>query len=239
MLWFFVPAFHVLVFAGIGLLFIALFAFLAYRIATRKPSSQHIALGDLSSVPEAAALPPAAPPSLPDRLRAIDWFQFEKLVAAIYEAKGFSVFRSGGAKPDGGVDLFIEKNGTKTAVQCKHWKSSDVTVRQIREFLGALKDAELQNGIFITLNGYTPEAKALATKHQIAHLGESELIRLLESLDWRYNPGVTAALNNTRKFCPKCESQMVLRTARRGSNPGNRFWGCSAYPRCHYILNLA
>ena len=32
--------------------------------------------------------------------------------------------------------------------------------------------------------------------------------------------------------CPKCGSPMVLRTARRGRNAGNSFWGCSDYPNC-------
>ena len=31
---------------------------------------------------------------------------------------------------------------------------------------------------------------------------------------------------------------MVLRTARRGSNAGNQFWGCSQYPRCKGITNI-
>ena len=32
--------------------------------------------------------------------------------------------------------------------------------------------------------------------------------------------------------CPRCGSQMVRRTARRGRYAGNQFWGCSRYPRC-------
>jgi ATP-dependent DNA helicase RecQ len=36
--------------------------------------------------------------------------------------------------------------------------------------------------------------------------------------------------------CPQCGSNMVLRTARRGSNAGNRFYGCSNYPRCKGTL---
>lgn len=32
--------------------------------------------------------------------------------------------------------------------------------------------------------------------------------------------------------CPKCGSSMQLRTARRGRNAGNQFWGCSAFPSC-------
>ena len=36
-------------------------------------------------------------------------------------------------------------------------------------------------------------------------------------------------------ICPKCGTKMVLRTATRGSNKGNQFWGCTDYPRCKGI----
>jgi len=39
--------------------------------------------------------------------------------------------------------------------------------------------------------------------------------------------------------CPKCGSAMVLRTVRRGSRAGNRFWGCSTYPECRVTQNVA
>jgi restriction system protein len=38
--------------------------------------------------------------------------------------------------------------------------------------------------------------------------------------------------------CPQCGKSMVLRTARRGSNAGNQFWGCSAYPACKGIRDF-
>lgn len=38
--------------------------------------------------------------------------------------------------------------------------------------------------------------------------------------------------------CPRCGSSMVLRTAKRGSNAGNQFWGCSAYPKCRVVQNI-
>lgn len=38
-------------------------------------------------------------------------------------------------------------------------------------------------------------------------------------------------INNTPK-CPKCGSTMIIRIARRGSNTGNKFYGCSKYPHC-------
>lgn len=38
--------------------------------------------------------------------------------------------------------------------------------------------------------------------------------------------------------CPKCGGSLVLRTATRGANAGNQFYGCSNYPKCKYILNI-
>ena len=38
--------------------------------------------------------------------------------------------------------------------------------------------------------------------------------------------------------CPRCGSAMVLRTASKGANAGNRFWGCSNYPNCRGIESM-
>jgi ssDNA-binding Zn-finger/Zn-ribbon topoisomerase 1 len=35
--------------------------------------------------------------------------------------------------------------------------------------------------------------------------------------------------------CPKCNGELILRTAKRGENKGNSFYGCSNYPKCKYI----
>ncbi len=40
----------------------------------------------------------------------------------------------------------------------------------------------------------------------------------------------------TPRTCPKCGEAMVLRTAKSGSNAGNEFWGCSAFPKCRCIV---
>lgn len=49
-----------------------------------------------------------------------------------------------------------------------------------------------------------------------------------------------AAPDNTAgKTCPKCGAEMVLRTARRGANAGNQFWGCTNYPKCRATLPAA
>lgn len=36
--------------------------------------------------------------------------------------------------------------------------------------------------------------------------------------------------------CPACGAAMVLRTAAKGANTGNHFWGCSNYPACRKVV---
>ena len=43
--------------------------------------------------------------------------------------------------------------------------------------------------------------------------------------------------DNTR-ICPKCGRSLIIRTARKGSNPGSQFLGCSGYPQCTYTHTL-
>ena len=33
-------------------------------------------------------------------------------------------------------------------------------------------------------------------------------------------------------YCPKCGAEMVRRTAKKGKNIGNEFWGCTDFPNC-------
>ncbi|MGB1287502.1 MAG: DUF2726 domain-containing protein [Aggregatilineales bacterium] len=36
--------------------------------------------------------------------------------------------------------------------------------------------------------------------------------------------------------CPRCGSEMILRTGRKGKNAGKQFWGCSTYPECRAMV---
>lgn len=56
-------------------------------------------------------------------------------------------------------------------------------------------------------------------------------------------PTVTAsdqqnATSESKLICPKCGSSLVLRTAKKGTNSGNQFYGCSSFPKCHFIMNI-
>jgi HJR/Mrr/RecB family endonuclease len=172
--------------------------------------------------------------TISENLRKIDWYQFEKLIELIYRHRGFSVKRLGGANPDGGVDLIVTSSTEKFVVQCKHWRKWTVGVRHIREFLGTLTDSGVSKGVFITLTGYSGDARQLAEKHGIQILNETDVIQMLEKSGLTYSREISELFNDERKICPKCEQKMVLRTARMN---GNRFWGCSSFPRCKFIMN--
>ncbi len=49
----------------------------------------------------------------------------------------------------------------------------------------------------------------------------------------------TVAEKNAGRSCPKCGAQMVMREAKRGPNKGNKFWGCTNYPKCRGIVNIS
>ncbi len=43
---------------------------------------------------------------------------------------------------------------------------------------------------------------------------------------------------NEKKRCPKCGSQLVLRTSKRGVKAGEPFLGCSNFPSCRFTRNI-
>ncbi len=194
---------------------------------------------ELEPEPALTSEPIITTTELLQQIRSVDWFQFEKLIGLVYRKLGYDVTRRGGANPDGGIDLIIQKDGQSAAVQCKQWKASRVGVKPVREFLGALTDADIRHGKFITLRGYTSQAMQFAKKNDIEIVTEAELTQMLESTDARFDPEVLNLLHDPRKFCPKCEREMVIRIAEHGSNPGSKFWGCSGYPRCHFTMPMA
>lgn len=67
----------------------------------------------------------------------------------------------------------------------------------------------------------------------------TELLSLLKpylAMDRQASPTVQTSTLEAQPRCPKCGSDMVLRTAKSGANQGEKFWGCSRYPQCRGIV---
>ena len=48
----------------------------------------------------------------------------------------------------------------------------------------------------------------------------------------------TKSMNQNIIKCPRCNGNLVLRTATQGIYRGKNFYGCSNYPNCRYIKNI-
>ena len=86
------------------------------------------------------------------------------------------------------------------------------------------------------------EAAKLPLFHVPVHRSYSQ--SELKSILWAYLSGDQISNEHPKSVeessprCPKCGSEMVLRTAKRGDNQGGKFWGCSKYPECRGIVNI-
>jgi restriction system protein len=136
---------------------------------------------------------------------------------------------------DGGVDLDLTyPSGERLIVQCKHWKNRHVGVKQLRELWGVLDDEKADGAIFVTSGSFTAEALAFARGKQLELIDGPKLRGMMAEVKRTPAPASVAEVPPARSapLCPRCESPMVLRIARRGTNAGDQFWGCSTYPKC-------
>ena len=170
-----------------------------------------------------------------ETIRSLGWQEFEELVGEAYRRKGYRVEETGGGGADGGVDLILKKNGETLLVQCKHWRQDKVGVKVVRELYGVVTAENATGGIVISSGAFTRETTDFARGKPLELIGETELVKMVGDLKRTRTP-----VNHQPRIiqCPLCGSEMVLRTARKGPNAGEKFWGCSTYPKCRGTKSL-
>lgn len=171
-----------------------------------------------------------------ESLRTVSWKDFEFLVAEAYRRQGYNVDFSFGKGADGGVDLVLDKAGRTSLVQCKQWKVFSVGVSVIREMFGIMTHEQADEAIIVTTGKFTREAESCAHGKAIQLVDGSRLLELIKQVQGHAplsNTSVATTIEpDATSFCPVCGKEMILRTARRGQNTGNKFFGCSDFPKC-------
>lgn len=179
-----------------------------------------------------------------EALSTLRWQDFERLVGEAFRLEGYRVGETGGGGADGGVDLVLRKGTEQFLVQCKHWRAHQVGVDVVRELYGVMAARGAAGGFVVTSGRYTRDATAFASGRNIQLVdGDALMVRLRKAkaslaaqrqvparepvIAPENLPAASAAVS-----CPTCSSPMVERVARRGNQPGQRFWGCVTYPRC-------
>ena len=97
----------------------------------------------------------------------MNWSQFEALVQEGFARKGYSVRRLGGAGPDGGVDLVLDRGAERALVQCKQWRAQRVGVAVVRELYGVMAAQGAAAGFVVTSGSFTPDAVEFARGRNI------------------------------------------------------------------------
>lgn len=104
-----------------------------------------------------AAVNPAA-----DVLDQLSRREFELLVAEAFRLQGYEVDEMSGHAPDEGMDLVLWKDGHKSLVQCKPWKSYRVGVEVVRELTGIMHGVAADSAFLVTSGNFTRAARHFA-----------------------------------------------------------------------------
>ncbi|RMA82634.1 restriction endonuclease [Umboniibacter marinipuniceus] len=198
-------------------------------------------------------------------IRSLSWRDFELLVAEVFRRKGYAVIENDGVGADGGIDMKLRKDGALHLVQCKHWQQYKVGVPIIREMYGVMVAEHALSTTIVTSGVFTQQAQDFARDKPIDLINGAALVAWMKQAqsgsvkaagDAEYsNAGESSAAspkvedkpisteapstNDDSMECPKCDSPLVLRTATKGDYAGRQFYGCSSFPSCRYIRNLA
>jgi len=174
-------------------------------------------------------------------LNGLNWIEFEALLGEYYRQQGYQVKQALNHQPDGGVDIELTKFGKVSLVQCKHWKSRKVGVKVLRELYGILLDRQAEKMIVATSSEFTLDAQRFAKGKQFELINGAQLVLMLypeKPLDSAISSTTEIRHSkleiNATIICPRCNSNLVLRTAKKGINAGMPFYGCSEFPRCRY-----
>lgn len=103
--------------------------------------------------------------------------EFEAYVGVLFEKAGYRVKQTGG-RGDRGIDLVVSRNGKSRVVQCKRY-GDDIGPGAVREFIGAMTNAQATRGFLVTTSGFTSgaEREARTSPYDIRLLGGGTLVR--------------------------------------------------------------
>jgi restriction system protein len=175
----------------------------------------------------------------PNSAKGLTWREFEMLVGEAFRRQGYTVKETRDGA-DGGVDLELHKGSELSLVQCKHWRALKVGAPVIREFFGVMAARGAAGGYVVTSGTFSKDAVDFADGRNIRLIDATALDRMIREARSVENPREsprpiepgTVAAEVAAPACPTCGASMVKRTARKGANAGNQFWGCSRYPQC-------
>jgi len=123
----------------------------------------------------------------------------------------------------------------------------------VRELYGVMAARGATGGFVVTSGRFTDEAITFASGRNVNLVDGPKLHGLIRKAKAGIDrsparsaaavaPAVQPSPASTQaSSCPLCSGSkpMVRRTARRGTNAGSEFWGCTGYPACRGTRPIA
>jgi restriction system protein len=163
-----------------------------------------------------------------ESLRAMDWQNFELMVAEGFRRMGYAVENRGWYVPNSPVHISVHKNGERMLVECREWRAPQVGLTPVRELYRTMATEHADGALLVTAGSFTREAEAFARDKPIGLIDGQALLELVEQA--QHNAPRHRELIGT-PHCPVCSRSMEQRKAGRASTIGHVYWGCSD-PRC-------
>jgi restriction system protein len=182
-------------------------------------------------------------------LEGITWKEFEILVGEAFRLQGYQVAENHAGGPDGGIDLVLRKGNEKFFVQCKQWKAFTVGVAVVRELYGVMAAERAVGGFVVTSGRFTKDAEEFANGRNVELIDGPKLMTMIRTAQAARksqanvpgqatpapapaNPILAPSPKQATPTCLICSKAMMQRTAKKGANAGQAFWGCTGYPSC-------
>ena len=145
-------------------------------------------------------------PQALDRLKALDPYVFEHLVAVLFERRGYTATTMGGAG-DEGVDVVLQKAGQGAVVQCKRYENN-VGQPTVRDLYGTMMHNHAGEAYLVTTAMVTRQAEEWAQGKPI-HLIDGYTL-----VDW-----IMQSRAGSRLWAPWSRAQPASTGARQTDAP--------------------
>ncbi len=115
-----------------------------------------------------------------DSIHYMNGHEFEHFVADLFRKQGYSVKRTPGSG-DQGIDLLVDMEGRKVAIQLKRWRMP-VGNKAVQETFTGMFYYQAQEGWLITTSSFTKSARDAANKTGVRLIDGSELADWMRSI---------------------------------------------------------
>ena len=174
-----------------------------------------------------------------DYLKELDDSEFDKLIVMIFRQRGYSILEEDSKD---GIDLILKMNGETTYIQYKHWREYEINVAVLEDFDAVMESESIPHGIVITTGLFTQDAIEYSRGKHLLLINGIDLSQMIEVLATSSNDEeqieeAEDEMPELEPLCPICSREMIKRTAKKGKNAGNTFWGCSQFPNCRGVVS--